>query len=399
MGGAVTASDMGAGAAWYNPGGLAHDVSTKLEANVSVYGLELWSAEDAVTTSDGGSAPAKFTNWQLVPSTFAIIKNLAKDLNGAFVVLVPRTTDAVSQIQAVDANGEVVSGEIVIGTAYYFGLGLGWQPREGLRLGATLFGLYSWSYESNAAGLQTTDGHLSLSELLSESTFGLRANVGLQWDISRQITVGASVMSPSLTLLTTNDRTSVATGVMGGTPLYDSQVASESYWGVNSFDPLKVRLGLLGRLHERFEMEGNVSVSLPNNPKPATPYDADREEALDLPDPYERRWLVNGAVGGLYHVSDETTLGAGIFTDLNPWSHHGFNYFGATFGYESITTFELKDGSKFQFSTTLGARYAYGQGKFSSTTVATDPSDPTETVERTAHTHELSLNVGSSIRF
>lgn len=390
LGGAVTARVSEAGAAWYNPAGIAHNDNTTVNLNVSVYGIDIRTNDSLIVTPDGTAAEAKFINWKLVPSAFGVLRQVNKNLSVALVMFVPVTTDYMLQTEAEDESGTYVAAATTIGSSYYAGVSAGWPLLDNLRFGATVFGIYQSSYGSNVVSTNSDDRTLTNSGIQSESLYGLSVNTGFQWDITKRQTLGMSIMTPSIILASSTSRTLVTETEAG----QESSVTKNRDIDPYLFSPPKLRVGLHSRVGKKWEIDVDASFSSAVNSGQIP----DAQGTL-IDNPLARRFLWNVAVGGFYHHSEDMTFGSGLFSDRNPWLSGGLNFFGLTTGFRFKKDYKMEKGNLLTIESSIGGRYAYGSGGGATLAIDSDGSVEETVTENSSRVHELSLNVGSAVHF
>jgi hypothetical protein len=390
LGGAVTARVSEASAAWYNPAGIAHSNRTTVNLNVSVYGIDIRTNDALIVTSEGTRAEANFINWKLVPSAFGVVRKISPRLNVALVLFVPTTSDFMFQTQAQDKSGHYVTAASSIGSSYYAGLSAGWRLAKNLRFGTTAFGIYRWSYRSTLITANSDESTLSGSEVMSDSRYGLSLNTGFQWDMTKKITLGMSVMTPSVILASSESQTLVLDDASG----HEASVVESADIDPYLFAPPKLRLGIHTLLSEEWELELETSFSSAIHPASQTTI-----QTGGFDDSLSRRFLYNVAVGGLYHYDENLSFGGGVFSDRNPWEQGGLNYYGFTTGFRFHKHYKMEKGQSLTIESSVGGRYAYGSGD--GLTLSIDPNGTMSTAvtEGSSRVHELSLNLGSAVHF
>ena len=157
-----------------------------------------------------------------------------------------------------------------------------------------------------------------------------------------------------------------------------------STWGAEMTFPLLVRGGLAYKMDRGWlGVDVDMAMSL------------DRDEEVASRD---FRWNLH--VGGMYELSNTIALGAGVFSDRNPERVLGVDYYGLSFGGRFTSSHALEQDGEIVFVTTLGARYAYGSGDFAGIQVPDfDAGTGFERSVGKSRNHELSLNLGSAVRF
>jgi hypothetical protein len=390
-GAAVTATTSGAAAGFYNPAGLAQSKESSIDASLSAYGLRLQHFNPVLVGPDGSTTDAHVTDWVLVPSMVAYVRKINEKWFGSFGVYVPRTQNYVSRARLDARDGTTWLGvQQAQSNAYYMGFSMGAQVHRDLRLGFSLFGLYSasYSYESLAGGrLDMPNGTKSTaSNLNAARDYGLTARFGLQWDINAHWSIGASVYAPSITLLRTLDQTAVTTSSSStGNDMLTLQDHGGRHFAGSLGGAPGFRMGA-AYYYER----GWVSLDATVNP----PLDF---TGANL----DRRFSWNLRAGAIYRFSNSYTGGAGFFTDRNAAKGPGADYYGLTVGALNTREYKFEDKRTLKFTTGVSLRYAFGYGH--QDVLAVDSSQGASTIITTAHgrvtANEISVNVGSGISF
>lgn len=389
LGGAVTARVSEAGAAWYNPAGLAHSDRTTVNLNVSVYGIDIRTNKSLIITPDDTHAEAKFINWKLVPSAFGVVRQVTEDLNVAVVMFVPATSDFMLQTEAEDASGTYTAAATTVGSSYYAGIGAGWHLLKDLRFGATAFGIYQSSYSSSVV-FADNERTQTYSEIQSESLYGLSFNAGFQWDITKRQTIGMSIMTPSFILASSRSRTLVSDTEAE----QESSVTKSRDIDPYLFSPPKLRVGLQSLVGKKWEVNLDASFSSAINSSQTT-----NSRGSPVDSPIVRRFLWNVAIGGLYHHNEDLSFGSGVFSDRDPWTTGGLNFYGVTSGVRFKKNYKMDKGKLLTIESSIAGRYAYGSGDGLTLSIDQNGAMAETITENSSRVHEFSLNVGSAVHF
>jgi hypothetical protein len=391
-GGAVTAIVSDGTSAWYNPAGLATLERATFDIDGSTYGISYNTTDNMLTLPDGTQSSASVVDWQLIPTALSYARRLGGKVVGAFGVFIPHAVDS-------DLRAEVKLSD---GSTYFFGydnlrndysyiLSVAVKTNETFRWGVALHGVFIENEEMTQVGFgnsaQNGSPHLVSSEHTQIDDYGLRVGLGLQWLPVPRFALGLSLQTPLLTGFReiSDDRIS-AINASSGEPAYDSY--HEADWkGVWEFStPLLVRLGgafTAGRV--QWLLDGSLT----------TPLDSS-ERAFD------RALSGNARAACLITLSDELTLGTGLFTDLNPQRHLGVDFLGGVLGLKFAESYHLREnGNPLTFSTTLGVRYAYGWGRTQGVVISDLDITQAElaVIDVRLRVHEAAINLAAGVSY
>lgn len=405
--GAVVAVVDDAGAAWYNPAGLAALDRSSLDLSASAFVLRHYDIPDAAKTSVGNgpvtTQAASFTEIVSVPSALTYVRSLGADFTGAVGVFVPDAED-------LDVHASFDSGAAPTEyrwnltatrrtATYMAGPSLGWKVAPPMHLGVGLFGIYHTS--RTARVFQSTlhapvsagvaDAVQSLERTTHTRQFGGMVTVGIQLDPGAGWRLAAVLRSPQWLVGAMTDRresTTAATVDPSASPVVDGTASTDSDRGTDwkVWHPPRATFAA-GRILGR----GWVSV------------EGDLQPGLTDED-VRRRSLWNLRLGGLYAFSDDVSLGAGVFTDRSPEPAPStlgdiqIDYHGVTVGGRFNTMHMLREQpGDILFSTTFALRYARGKGEVGGLRFDSEAAPVAHEAE--VRVHEVGVHVGSAVEF
>lgn len=387
--GAVTATIEGGAATFYNPAGLARGRANAIDASANAYGLRIYSIDGLLRGPDGESRDSKVVDWLIAPSLVSYVRAFGQ-VALAFGLFIPAAND-LSVLADLRTNAGTFWMASVDDreTKYYAGFGLGLPLGSGLRLGFSLLG----TYESSAVRIVIAGGGpdartLSLFSRSDVRAYGLNARFGVQWQHGRWA-CGLTLVAPDLVAIRAIREASAATLPadvgMRGITFVPAERTRRNVGGALGGAP-SLRAGAA-------YLFGATSVAVDatlNAPLRSTRLQEERKVSFNL------------RLGVSEDVSTAWSLGAGLFSDLNPFVEAGTDFYGGTAGVQYRRTYALSDGSELGFATGLSARYAFGRGtSFSLSLPSIAPgSEPLIAIgSGSQRTHELSATLGTSITF
>jgi len=346
--GAYVARVADATAGWYNPAGLGLVNRSVIGASATGYELTLVDL-GAIRTSSGGVRLLQ------LPGFFGGV--LGSDVTKSdswrigFSVTTPTSWSASVNGATVEGLPVTYSSRASISTLVPT-VSAAWVPWSFLRLGAGLgvsitslaqtqvLSARSSDPQSIEATLQTAD--------LSGTTWGAQATLGVQWDVSENVTVGASLRTPTLSFISTGSLTYQSVNNGGALPnqVYFRDAQASFAYRL----PLTVNFGAAWR-DRRFEAEVDVRYhsAIPEYALLSSTQQIDRvtvgPDGLPIhtysPFPglaYGAAAVWNVAAGGHYRLDNSWSFHAGFYTDAAPAALTRYNlfrtvnFYGATLG-------------------------------------------------------------------
>jgi hypothetical protein len=270
-----------------------------------------------------------------------------------------------------------------------------------VRVGFTLFGTYrQFALTRNFFGtvnqLGSTTAVLGSGSLLEQQSVSLELAGGLQWEIVPGLHFGISARTPGI-LVGSNYREIGTTLSAGPTGIMSASTdAGELVPQLAVVSPARVRISLAYRWGEQAWLG----------------IDADFQHVLSSPEVgVDRDWVGGVRIGGRYFVDRLVSIGAGLFTDLDPtrvidgYGETRIDFFGGTFGLELRNPHRLGEGENaadMVFVNTFALRYAVGVGQIGGQRFDSRGGPGNASIEVVpVHTtvHEISLHVGSALFF
>jgi hypothetical protein len=192
MGGAATATAEGMDAGYYNPAGLAWELSDSISANGTLYGVQRYDTKDAAFPGEDFS----ISTFTTIPVGLSAIRKVRDGLAASFSVYVPAQTSA-REIQAYPEVGHYYNYSqdeqmLVLGPS------VGYALDERTSVGLSLFGVYQTASEFE--NLYWGDLAYTYTANYKYSVLGAYAMAGIQRRIGREGWIGASLSSPSATI-------------------------------------------------------------------------------------------------------------------------------------------------------------------------------------------------------
>jgi hypothetical protein len=415
-GNAVTAVVSDAGAAWHNPAGLAFLERSSLNMSATAIGFRSYILRDSleVALPDGiRTYDLRHTEMVASPSAIVVVRKLSPDVTfavGLFLKAQGAPQPVWSQVDIPRVIGSVPSGGSYTyaqrytvqqkGSAYHLGPAVGYRVSPTLNVGASLFLVYEQSRAfselfSDLSSDQPTGPRTALvsQRSSSSSTFSTQGVIGVQWKPDPEWQIGVVLRSPILLLLYSFHSDSLDSYTVDGS-LAPVETAKDATSGLlfSSRAPPRLHFGVARFFSWGWvSLEGNVSP-----PKAAT----------DLLQGQRTVW--NARLGARWNLSETTSVGAGIFTDLTPgrtvdrFAEGRIDYYGASAGVELRRPFALRDGGedgKVVVATTLALRYGLGAGSASRLVLDTVANALVDSPSGRARVNELELYIGSGLSF
>jgi long-chain fatty acid transport protein len=354
MGGAYTAVAGDGVSLWYNPAGLGALESKGISANVTVYQwrsqkVEPFAHFGAVEATQGldveGSGSAESSDFNSVPSSLVFSLPESKTRHGiAGGLFVPDADDYVMKtsrsLRVNDATvAELKARDILHERSYWVGAGYGYDAGT-WAIGASGFAVAHLFQRSIVASVYVNvpEQHLSVVETAEFETTDIQAvlKVGGLYRVSRGLTLGASLRSPSLARLYTAGESLVihaAESVEGGTrtgAIVDRLETDELK--ADHRLPLRLDVGLAWQASPRFLLTADLHVTGPLDGVRVLkapllcPPDANGRErtcnrnderTVDLSRQRDRSVVYNAAVGAEIGVTEKVLLRLGAYTDFS----------------------------------------------------------------------------------
>jgi len=355
---------------FYNPAGLVLGRKSSINASSSGYNLIRVSSSSAgrsISSTRLDGAPG-FVGLVIGSPFFS-----GDDLRCGFSVIrtVSWNPGAFDQSYQPDSSSRVSYSSDPGFSSTAVNLAIGWRAAGPVRLGGGVGVVYtSYASVGTLSGILPVDGtptHSIASTRFKMGLFHLVGTLGAQWDIAKEVTVGALVRSPGLRIA----RSSRVT--------YESSIGLDSgetlsfFQDSGQFDykqPLEAAAGAALRISPALEFEVDArfhaavaTYDFYRSDAPVqvrTQVPGGSPETSTQPFPViqnSARSVVNVAAGGRVRLSDLLTLHAGFFTSLSPVDDPRLSrfrkadIFGATGG--AALAFE-------HFSLALGLAYQWG---------------------------------------
>jgi long-subunit fatty acid transport protein len=371
-GGAFVARVADSTAGWYNPAGLALVRRTIIGASATGYELEM---------IDLGQVQAGTGRYSLaqLPSYFGAV--LGGDVISSdrwrigFSATKPTSWSAAVNGATLDGTQVNYSSRVSIATLVP-ALSAAWAVLPSLRLGAG-FGVAITSISQTQILSMRSDPQSAASAILrtadgTGTTWGGQGTFGVQWDVTDHLVTGASLRTPTFTILRTGslsfqdvDTVNSATGPATSQSYFADPNATFSY-----HLPLTVNFGLAWR-EPRFDVEIDVRYhsSIPEYLLLASSMPVDR--ITTYPDGSQSRTQApfagltygattvwNFAVGGRYTLDESWSLHGGFYTDGAPSAP------GTSGVFRSVNLYGLTAGAKLKgdnLSGSLGLGASWGR--------------------------------------
>lgn len=430
MGGAGTASGNDSAMPYLNPAGLAGLPGDVFAVSASVYSWTKWSTGSALAPNGFPSAFGPASNDASttegsglleLPSAVMYFKHIpiSEGLHAAtgMSLVIPSSSgiDLISTRKAdFSSKGASYRGDVSVmerSTDYYFGPTFALNIRDRVRLGATIYGLYTKSARASkytdtfllSNGTFPSQATSTFSE--DSSSMSLVAVLGVQANLTGNVWAGAAIATPSLGL--SGGSTQTALSSFNGVRPPSTQATFESTTVTSershrSGRPLRANVGLAYEDRKRFSLTGDLGVYFQRGEAIVTEGDEEHTEIIGG-QPTRTYMVASRKAQDLEAVFDVSVGGevvispfavrVGFFTDLSqrkpfetPNKSDGLRLrgdrVGGTLGLGTIL------GS---FDSTLGIAYAHTSGQLNALDF-TNPGSPGYPVEAVANTFTFILS-------
>jgi len=418
--GALMAITNEAGAAWYNPAGLAPIRRHRVSLSGTAFSFRMRPLPGTLRLEPTGGDPVDgdlgSVEFRVIPSGVTIARNLGGRLTVAFCMFISER-DSLFARSTVRGSGEAAPGLRTsvlahadlwrIDDTYNIGAAVAWEVSPTLRLGVSGFVLFErhrgrarvYSQVDPPEGSDDTHT-LDLDDgEFTDIVIGGFARFGVQWEPAPGWHLGVLLRTPTATFTRYGDASGLDIGA-STIPLFGDEVAArfaESSPGDRPFAlvvPFEARLGVAcSGPWGWVGVEGAIRPPL-----------RDEERGID------EELLWNARAGGIFTLTRTLSLGGGLFTDNSTLGEPAsllwpaVDYYGATLGIRIRSAHRVDDDprpDRLIFTTTLALRYAIGVGQTARALV--NPLADGEAVvvldEQDVLFHEVSLLMGSSILF
>lgn len=407
VGGAVTATVKGGGAVWYNPAGLAADTRSSVDVSANAYVVRFGGNPDLV--ADGSRSDQKKLStfdFNTVPTSLAFTRRVG-NVNLGLGLFVPSQRSLLprAQVRLYDAAGNPQGLAAVDGyerySDTYAGLGAGFNLSPTLRLGASLFLLYSTLDQSLGTVLadeRTVTGRTQVThETIDQIQLGAQLVWGLKWTPTKKWSAGLTMRSPVVSVFHVPDHVvmSVDSGDSTHPPARTVVFDGQSGFTTGLLRPMRVHLGL-ARIEEHAKYSVETSAIAP---------------FYDQTTGTKSRAVVNAGAGARFRITQAMAVGGGFHTDFSEAERSAptvIDYYGVSLGTEFGTAFkqENEDDPKQPVrhtiaTTTLAVSYAIGVGHLANEAVTLAPDGSIAEHDVAAHVvaHEIMFYLGSSVAF
>jgi long-subunit fatty acid transport protein len=363
-------------AGWYNPAGLALVRRSVIGASATGYSL------DSIDLGQIQTSSGKLTLAQL-PSYFGAV--LGGDVISSdawrigFSATKPTSWSAAVNGATLDGGVVNYSSRVSISTLVPT-ISAAWAALPALRFGAGLGLAITSISQTQILSMRGTQQAGETSLLRSAdgtgTIWGGQGTLGVQWDVTERLVAGASMRTPTFTILRTGslayENLEIVQSAPGQTPAgpttYESHFADPSASFTYKL-PWNVNVGLAWR-EARFDVEVDLrfhsaipQYTLLGSSQPITQitsYAGGGQVQTQVPFPgltYGASAVWNVAIGGRYQLDEAWSLHGGFYTDFAPTDT------GSTDLFRSVNLYGLTAGTKLKgdhLSGSLGLGISWG---------------------------------------
>jgi len=408
-GGAVSATVMDSSAIWYNPAGLGAVERDQIDVSATAYTFRIHSVARFLSTAGGDSKDGAVTEFVTIPTQIAYVRRLAPRCSLGLGYFVPHASSFVLreglEVGSAEDGSQWQVAATVADVQHTAAAAIGLALSSAVRVGFSLIGGYAASTQAlSLFGVVhqngATSGFVGLTEFGTASRLSLESGLGLQIDLTREITLGVAGRTPRIQLYQKSDVSmSEGTASLGGQMGVLGAAASEP--AVQHTGLEVSRAGRAGvAVAYRYE-EGWVSGEVDIQP-------GLHREAVEV----NRKAVVNARLGIYHAIVPTVAIGAGLFTDRAPDAvtegllFGSGDFYGGSVGVEFNNEHRLAEGEAADsliFSAAFALRYAFSNGDFGRVIVDPDAilaaQNPFQAGHGTLRTREIGLYVGSGLHF
>lgn len=404
IGGAITATARGGGAAWYNPAGLGHLKGVRLDASVNGYTLGFGGEPDFLSANPNAEVDRLSSlDLTVVPAALTMTAKFGK-VGAAFGVFVPTQFTSVlrTKVSLKDDTDRLQFAYDLYSRyqEYHLGPSIGWAAAHNLTLGASALVTYRTLEHSEDVFVSLDSAKVATSSHYTRDwiQLGLEFIFGVQWRLSHSIRMGAVLRTPAIRLGQDLQEVDSSLTAVGGIS-HEARVTFSEDVGIAAsvVAPARFHTGFAYDLDDwRFAVDGSLQMPMRN-----------ASIALDL------RPVVNARLGASKQLSDTFAVGGGVFTDRSPsrtpttFGQTQLDFYGMTGSltmgklYKVISSGaeEFKEPRGLFFQTTISLSYALGLGTIVSAQLDTSESAPLayRDVPSSIIAHEISVHLGTTV--
>jgi hypothetical protein len=366
-GGAFVARATGPASNWYNPAGLATADSLSVNAGFSGYDI-------IKLKLDGFKNEPRSLTFNGVPGFIGLVTPLSWTKARIGVSYGSQSSwqpifDTDTKLNTTDTNDQMSIAYRLKFSTSAPGISLGFNSSHLFRWGVGIQFPFTSINLLETIGEQILHPASISSNLVNFRVSGLNIQFaglgGVQYILSDNVTLGASVRTPGLNLY--NNAQISYESLRSSNDSTESVVFHDNSAKFNYHLPFQFTFGVAYE-SEAFQVE--LDMMYYSGSKPYTVLGSDEQftryltafeqpfsvQYLQFPDlKFDRRQLVNTAIGGFIKVKDIFRIHGGVFTDLSPVSNTGsdifrkINLYGATVGL-SVRSKNLAGGAGFIYS-------------------------------------------------